>query len=137
MFQILIGLKDFARSASLTEACQLFIQEIQRRIRGGDMSEMELYEMCMIEAEYDAVKAIMNFDAIAQFSLAAGILNEHGVLMDKPAPHMPADIEREVFLAANNESMEAYLQENAEKFVRLMEAVFEPVLEPVIVTATR
>ncbi len=137
MFKVLIGLEEFARSESLTEACQLFIREIQRQIGAHGMPQMVLYEMCMIEAEYDGVKAIMNFHAIAQFSRAAAILNERGALMDRPAPYISADVERGVFMAANNRSLEAYLAERAEMLTELQSSPPVVPAEPEIVLATR
>ncbi len=136
MFKVLIGLEEFARSESLTEACQLFIKETKRRIGAHGMPQMVLFEMCMIEAEYNGVPGIMNFDAIVQFSAAAGILNKEGVLMDRPAPYIPADIERQVFVSASNESLQAYLAENAEILAEIQKAK-PPPAEPVVVIATR
>lgn len=61
----------------------------------------------------------MNFDAIVDFSHAVGILTEEGSLVDQPAPYMHSQIEREVFVAAHNASLEVYLQEHSEIIEKL------------------
>ncbi len=112
MFRVLICLEEFARSESLTEACRLFIKEIQQKIKIHCM--FRLYETCMVEAEYDGVKVTLKLYDIAQFSQAIGILNERGVLVDKPVLNIPADIERQVFVEAKRDSLRAYLAKKVE-----------------------
>lgn len=137
MFKVLIGLEESARSESLSEACQLFIQKIQERISAGGMSQIALYETCMIVTKFDGVEFVMNFHSIAELSHAIGILTERGALINKPAPHIHKDIERQVFIAASNKSLTAYLEECNEELARIVLGNEAEPEQPAIIIATR
>jgi hypothetical protein len=118
MFKVIIALKAVGSSKSLAEACQIFIKKIQDMIQSGGVSEYVIYEACSIDTAIDGVDYMMNFDAIGRFAYAAGIINENGSLINKPAPYIPREYEREILIAAHNNSMEAYIAENVEMFAR-------------------
>jgi hypothetical protein len=122
MYKVLIGLKEVARTESLAEACQIFIQKVQEMIRNGGTSEYVLYEACMIEGEFPGFTGMMNFDAIRGFSHATGILNKDGSLRNKPVPYIPPDWAREIFEACFQDSFEAYLAEKEERFAKMAAA---------------
>ncbi|MFA5745176.1 MAG: hypothetical protein WC887_03110 [Candidatus Paceibacterota bacterium] len=124
MYKVIIALKEVAQAESLAEACQLFIMKTKEMLlMNVECSEMVLLETCMIQAEIDGVKCTMNFDAIMEFSHAAGILNENGKLRDKPAPYIPKDFAQEVFLASYSDSVAAFVAENAESFAQIVAEV--------------
>lgn len=126
MFKVLIGLEEVDRTESLAEACRMFISKVQETIKNGGISEFALYEGCMIESEVDGVRGIMNFDAIRDFSYSIGVLRENGKLSDKPVPYIPKDIAKQVFMAANNDSWDAFLDEKKEILHRLAAAHLKP-----------
>lgn len=123
---------------SLSEACQTFISQVKKMISGGGCSAQMLYETCWIEATFDGgAKHIMNFEAIKRFSLSAGILTKDGRLADKPAPCIPKDFEREIFIAASNRTAEAYYDEQLDTLTSYMESLLRgnPELESKLFTS--
>ncbi|MCX6744132.1 MAG: hypothetical protein NTX82_01255 [Candidatus Parcubacteria bacterium] len=119
MYKVIIALKEVGRAKSLAEACQMFILEVQKILKGNGCSAQILYEACHIECE--EIFGMMNFFAIKDFSFAIGLLQEDGTLSKKPVPYIPKDIAREVFLAAHEDSLAAYLQEHADILARIWE----------------
>jgi hypothetical protein len=122
MFKVTIAAKDVAEVESLTEACQVFVRKVQEMMKAGGCSAQVVYEGCWISATMRGIKAMMNFDAVRTFANEVGLVKK-GVLLDIPAPYLSKEIEEGVFLAAFNNSLEAYLVEHENAFLKAVETV--------------
>ena len=118
MFKVVIGLRDVAQAENLTEACQIFVRKVQELISAGGCSSYMLFEACYITATIDGIDAMMNFDAIRTFANEAGLLKD-GELVNKPAPHLPSEIEKRIFLAAFKNGLEACLSKHVDIFQKI------------------
>ena len=108
MFKVKIGMKEVGESESLTEACRMFIERMEELVREG-AAEWVIREASWIQTEINGLACMMNFNAIMDFSLAVGILKEDLSLTGEPIPKIPQDLERVIFLAAFENSLNAFL----------------------------
>ena len=134
MFRILILLEEVGQTENLAEACQIFLQRIKELIEKGQISLRDLIETCMIEAEIDGSRCIMNFPAIRDFSHEIGLLKEDGTLSGRPLPIIPQDIAKGVVFAAHCKAAKSFLDEKGEDFDKVLNEMDEETPEDSLVS---
>ena len=108
MYRVIIASEEVAEVTSLAKSCQIFVCKINE-MKANGYTVAVLKEMCMIEAFFYEKKCTMDLDAVMQFAIRTGMLDEAGRLTHKPLPQISTNFERAIFIGFNNKAPSSYL----------------------------